>query len=238
MGKGLRLYMFRVCFSWLLLIVPIVSDAEDVEFSKEDTSAHWIKYLHENLKKIFSIQGDFTQDIQCGSKPVEPEFKWSSELPRNSERQGIFKVKRPGMYRWEYTVPSGVTMVSDGKSLFVYDKADSRVIVGDNDDLFFIAISQLFTDDADEFFFVETLGVSNESEQNGAIQFTPKEPNPYIRFVVITISKNSPFLKRILVVDKTGCIIRMSFQNIEINKGIKNSVFRFNAPKNSSVTEP
>jgi chaperone LolA len=226
MGIDRYLWLFIICFSWSLFTVPIVSVAEEAELSNDDIYAQWTAYLHECYKKVFSIQGEFTQEVECGSKPVE------------SKLRGRFKVKRHGMYRWEYLVPEGHTMVSDGKLSVVYDGIESRMIVSHSADPLLTAVSKLLTGETEDFFFAEVLSVLKGKEQSGVIQLTPKESNPYILAVVITISKETPFFKRILIVDRAGCFIRTTFHNAEINKGIRNSVFHFNASKNTSVTEP
>jgi chaperone LolA len=226
MSGCFNLRLLRVCLSWLFITISPIAAGEDIKLSNEEISAQWIAHLRTCFKKIFSIQGDFIQEIYCGSNPV------------TSELRGRFKVKRKGMYRWEYAVPEGHIMVSDGKSFFTYNSTENRVVTSHSADPLLTAVSKLLTGEADDFFFVTTLGGSNEQEQFGVIQLTPKESHPTILYAAITISKSAPFLKRIIIVDRAGCLIRTTFQNAEFNKGIKNAVFRFNPPKNVVITEP
>jgi outer membrane lipoprotein carrier protein len=44
--------------------------------------------------------------------------------------EGKLTVKRPGKMRWEYTIPDVQTVVSDGRTMWIYRPADNQVMVG------------------------------------------------------------------------------------------------------------
>ncbi len=203
-------------------------EVSDVEVAKENISSRWISFLTGSFKKIFSIQGEFSQTIRCRSKRLEAKLL------------GRFKLKRPGMYRWEYQTSTAVgpTMVSDGKSSVVYDRNEQVTILNQSVDSLFTSVATFLTGTSDDIFLIRYLGGASGKELLGVLQLTPKAPHPFIRSLVVTISKTQPFLKRIIVLDKAGCTIETTPSNVKINEGIKTAVFQFNLPKNTVPIEP
>ncbi|MDR0843021.1 MAG: outer membrane lipoprotein carrier protein LolA, partial [Acidobacteriota bacterium] len=45
------------------------------------------------------------------------------------EESGVFKLKRPGLMRWEYQTPEAKLFVADGKECFLYAPRDRQVTV-------------------------------------------------------------------------------------------------------------
>ena len=76
--------------------------------------------LHAFLAQAGSARGDFTQ-----TTPGARGAGGASARPVIS--QGSFEFLRPGRFRWVYTAPYEQLIVSDGRSLYLYDKDLNQV---------------------------------------------------------------------------------------------------------------
>ena len=76
--------------------------------------------LHAFLSQAASARGDFTQ-----TTPGARGANGASGKPLVA--QGTFEFLRPGRFRWVYTTPYEQLIVSDGHSLYLYDKDLNQV---------------------------------------------------------------------------------------------------------------
>ena len=189
-----------------------------------DTVTESMNSFRGMFSRIFSLKGDFEQDVQCGDANPSSSFS------------GTFELKRKGRYRFNYKKPKGKTIVSDGERTFVYDRTAHFVSAGSADSLLSLLGGLLIGESIDAFEMVPL--VAQDAGALRVLRFVPRSPDPFVRQVLLTVSNKLPHIRRIVVVDGGGCIIRTTLSNVQINTGIKDRRFRFEPPKNAEVVSP
>lgn len=217
-----------VAVSCFVLFFPVsVAAQAKPELPKSSELDTWIAHLKKCSSKTFSLKGEFDQDIRCDSSPEPRLFT------------GAFEVKRKGKYRWMYLEPKGKTMLSDGEVSYVYDKAAGTVIVGHPADSILSSTAQLLLGKVEDDIFIEHIGGANNPRLGpGVLQIIPASPHPFIRSILVTVTSEAPCIKRVIVVDSAGCIIRTTFKNVRRNTGVKERRFSFTPPKNAVIITP
>ncbi len=186
-----------------------------------------IQSIRRALAKSFSVKGAFLLDIQCNGSGPSPMFT------------GTFEVKRRGRYRFQYISPPGKLMISDGTASYVYDKVAGTVILSTETDAVFRALGGMLLGEGDADFAVEKMrGPKAEGDGWTVLRFTPTTPEPLFSQLWMTLSDEPPFIRRVIVVDAGGCIIRTTFSNVQFDTGIKDRRFQFTPPKNAAVVSP
>lgn len=186
-----------------------------------------LRKIQRALSKSFSLKGEFTQDFQCNTTEKTARFS------------GTFELKRKGRYRFNYLVPGGKLMVSDGTDAYVYDSNAGIVIVNHPADTLLTAVAGLLLGESEGNFNVEQMNEPMPTETGlTVLRLTPIVPHPYIRQILLTLSERAPYIRRIIIIDNAGCIIRTTLNQVSIDTGIRDARFRFTPPKNAVILSP
>jgi outer membrane lipoprotein carrier protein len=152
---------------------------------------------------------------------------------------GEMWIKKPGKIRWNYNIPKNEQIVSDGNYLWYYYveekyaiKRDIKDLGGDTNILsllsnlnnlkkiYKINISKTTLDDT-KYYLVELIPQDSEDDT------TNKQ--------IIAVNMENLLIERMYIYDAFGNKSTIKFNNIKINKGIKDSVFEFKAPKDVDI---
>ncbi len=186
-----------------------------------------IEALKTSMSKVFSVKGDFSQGIVCNDYNV------------NTEMKGVFEIKRPNKYQLKYSYPAKYYFISDGNNSFFYDKSYNRVYVIPTENSFLADASSIIYGVITDKFEIAYMGYQNIGEESlKVIRVIPKDTYPLIKEFLLTVSDKPPFIRRITVVDLSGCIIKTTFKNVRFNTGAKDSRFKFSPPKNAQIITP
>jgi outer membrane lipoprotein-sorting protein len=139
-----------------------------------------------------------------------------------------------------YETPERRLLVSDGVTAWSYDRSKQTVFTTPAEESIMAPIALLLTGEmADQPMTVTFLGGSTDPDRGlAALEIIPGDENRWIRSIVLTLTPDCPCIKRILVVDHTGCATRITFDRIETNVGLGERHFRFIPPKNARVITP
>ena len=220
-------HRFLLCLC-IVYLFPTLAAAQDPLSAESETQAdRWLAHLKKCTSSTFSLTGKFVQEIQC----VSPE-----ETRRFS---GTFEVKRKTKYRWMYSDPKGKLMVSDGTHSYLYDKETKTVFADHPSDSLLSGVAQILSGAVEGDFFIEYMGGANRPEDGlGVIRLTPAAAHPFVKSLLVTISAKAPCIRRIVIVDASGCIIRTTFEEVRRNTGVKERRFCFTPPKNAIILTP
>ncbi len=167
--------------------------------------------------------GQVTQSVTLGS----------ATLGSDAPSAGVVQLAKPGKMRWSYETPTPSLVVSDGKTLWLYDPAAGEVqrLPVTQGYLTGAALAFLLGDGklAESF---EIRAVDCEPDDAGTLllELTPREPASYQQLGMRVLRADGSILES-EVVDLFGNRTRISFSEVETNLSPADSVFVFEVPE-------
>lgn len=165
---------------------------------------------------------------------------------RGAAATGEIQVSQNGYFRMAYTSPSAKLVVYNGKRIRAWD-GETGMHLEDtgSDDLLFTSLIELFGKpliSIKEGFGVRQLRktTATEKDENSSlevVELIPRETDPLIRKIVITFG-DCPTVRRIILVDQAGNMIRLTLEQIELVKTFTKADFRFDVFPDSTVIRP
>jgi outer membrane lipoprotein carrier protein len=158
------------------------------------------------------------------------------QRPQKGEGQVYFKKK--GMMRWDYQTPNQ-KLISNGQTLWYYQPEENQVfvsqlsrIIKERTPLAFLAgegnLSQ-------EFNLVQWNEAVSQKEENYVVELAPKEPNPALAKLILTVDRKTFTVTQTDVIDGLGNVTRTRFMNIKTNVSHPDSFFNFTIPPGTDV---
>jgi len=183
-----------------------------------------VERLQERYGAITTIEADFRQEFRSAMGGVQTS-------------SGKVYMKKPGKMRWDYKDPVQDEIVSDGRTMWVYQPDLNQVILRPVDEAatsiatdFLSGIGQITKD-----FYAE---ISSEGPEAWTLMLTPRSPQPNLKLLLLDVDKKDYLAVRTVVVDHFGNETRVSFSNIKLNYAIPGLLFDFNPPVGASVIRP
>ena len=183
------------------------------------------------------------QDFYEGTSDYRADFKqvYKNKLYNETKKSsGKVYIKRPGKMRWEYKKPNEKLFVSDGKTLWVWEKEANQVYKQDlqNSDLP-IAIAFLMGQGnlAEDFDYELVENAKAAKKGLIVLELVPKKPTTHYKKLLFMVDDSSYMVKRTIIIDQTGNTNSMRFEKVKTNQGIKSSKFKFKMPKGASLVE-
>jgi outer membrane lipoprotein carrier protein len=186
----------------------------------------WIRHSRRCLREVFSIRANFVQ-----------ELKYKRDHPAAEVFHGVVEIRRGGRYRMTYNTPDKRLVVCDGHTIWSYDQPTRTVYTSAvANTILDEAWGLLAGDNAETAFVARYLGgTSDPKEGRAAIELLPRKKDALVASVVVTLSSQCPAVQRILVVDHTGSVMRISLDGIETNVGLGRRRFTFKPPRGTQV---
>lgn len=145
---------------------------------------------------------------------------------------GVFQIRRPGLFRWEYTRPYKQTIVGDGKTIWLYDadlkqvtKSDQSQTIGDSPAAILANKTAL-----------ESSYALKEDGNAGGIDYvlaTPRKNNAGYQYIRIGFKGNA--LSTMQLKDSFGNQTDIQFSDLNNKPVFSSSTFRFVPPKGVDV---
>ena len=149
---------------------------------------------------------------------------------------GSIFVKRPGMMRWEYDKPDRQTIITDGKTLWVYKPDDNQVMIGKAPSFFGDGKGAGFLSDMK--LIREQFKVSFEKEKSDhdyVIKLLPKEQTVGVTKIYLAISKITFKIKKIITLNEYDDETIIELINSKFNLNLDKSLFNFIVPEGTDV---
>jgi outer membrane lipoprotein carrier protein len=156
------------------------------------------------------------------------------------EARGHVVLAKPGRMRWSYESPEKSLVVSDGRTLWLFDPAAGEVQR--------LEVTQTFLSGAAIQFLLgegrilESFSVTSPDcgetapDEPVQLELRPREPATYERLVLVT-DPGSGAVQETRVTDLFGNVTRVRLEEVEINQGADPSLFRFEPPEGVRVIE-
>ncbi len=153
---------------------------------------------------------------------------------RKQVSSGTLKVKKPGMMRWDYEKPVRKTIAVHGSRLVQYEPDENQAYVDERFDASAMSAAVAFLlgkgDLAKEF----DLSVDG----SGALLLRPKVADPRVESIALTVGEGGD-VRATRVVDGSGNVNEITFEDVKRNQGIPDSAFDVKVPKDARrVTAP
>ena len=201
----------------LSLVAALVSPL--VKASSDDGVAALPRFVSQAL----SAQGQFTQQI----------FDAEGKLVEDASR-GTFAFLRPGCFVWHTTHPYEQRIVSNGKTLWLYDPDLMQVTIKELTSAVSATPAAILFGHTQLKKFFQLENESKKSDGLIWVKATPK--NSDLTFSSLHIG-----------FDKSGCLVRMvlrdhfsqttdiEFRDVQLNESLPPSMFEFKPPKGADV---
>jgi outer membrane lipoprotein carrier protein len=152
---------------------------------------------------------------------------------------GVFRMKRPGLMRWEYRRPEEKLFIADGREAFLYVPSDRQVTVQpfSASDMRGTPLEFLLgSADVRENFAVSwENNFKPASEQALLIRLTPRSGQSEYEFLVLALDPKNYEIRRITIHEHGGNTSEFLLSNLIANAKIDNKEFQFKPPKGMEV---
>jgi outer membrane lipoprotein carrier protein len=146
--------------------------------------------------------------------------------------EGNMQLKRPNMFRWNYSQPYEQQMMSDGKKVWLYDVELAQVTVSDISKALGASPAALLAGDQnlDKKF---TLTNINRQDDVAWISALPTVQDSGFEKILLGFSDGK--ISKMELLDSFGQFTKISFSNVVQNPSIADKEFKFNLPKGVDV---
>lgn len=152
--------------------------------------------------------------------------------------EGRLTVKKPGKMRWEYILPDPQTIITDGKSMWIYRPADNQVMVGKAPEFFGSGKGAGFLSDIRQV--RKSFRIEQQTAQNPdylRLQLTPMKPTPDIAKIILSVGKTSYQVDQVVTYNAYGDETKITLTNYQFGKAPKDKLFTFDIPEGTDVVE-
>jgi len=160
-------------------------------------------------------------------------------LGRTEDSEGVVRVKKPGLVRWDYAAPEKRTLYLQGKTLWIWRPDDQEAQVKRNfggDQL-----SSAFTflwgkGDLLKEFAPKAVAVPAGLPKGDGLELTPLKPTPGVQKLLFVVGKDGQVLASV-VTNSQSDVNQIVFSEAKIDQGLPDSLFQFAPPQGAYVQE-
>lgn len=195
---------------WLVLCL-VASSAQ---------ASNGLEQMHRFLGSLTTLQANFEQTV------------FNQETQQTVSSSGVFYLRRPDQFRWDYTQPEAQQIVADGRQIWLYDPGLEQVSVQSQETALAGTPAMLLIsgDAVEKHFSVMDLG---ERDNTGWVELVPREEESQFARILLAFADDE--LLSMEMVDKFGQVTRFRFTDIENNPQFTSRFFEFEAPANTDI---
>ncbi len=188
-------------------------------FSSSLFAATGTQQMDRFLNGLNSLESDFDQTV------------YTPDQQQPIRSRGTFYLKRPGKFRWDYSVPKQL-IVADGSQIWLYDPDLEQVSVQSQSSALEGTPAMLLISGEP---VSKTFQVSDQGSSQGMewVELIPR--NPESQFVRIRLAFNDDLLQRMQMEDKFGQRTRFRFTDIRVNPDLADDLFYFERPDDVDI---
>ena len=202
-----------------------------VAHAQEKKSAESAATVVARVQKFY----DNTKDLRA---KFEQQIDSASRAP--SKASGEVWLKKPGKMRWDYAKPDKKLIVSDGGTLWFYDIEDEQAYKQDlKGNALPAQVSFLLGEGKlDKEFDASLTKVDGLAPDELALKLVPKVGTTAYRYLVFIVDDKSGQVRRTIIYGQDGSTNRISFIEVQQNKGVDDGKFRFSPPAGTHILKP
>ncbi len=213
-------YLRNLCLTILMLSIGCLG-------ATADDSAETLSKILDGVEKKYSGPGFSARFFQ------ESLLK---AMQISDTAEGRLTVKRPGKMRWEYTIPDAQTIISDGRTMWIYRPADNQVMVGKAPDFFSGGKGAGFLSDIR--LIRKSFDIDLQKAENDAyyrLRMVPKKESPDLADVILSVKKNSFRVDQVVTHNAYGDETQIALSDYQFNLDPKDDLFTFEIPDGVDV---
>jgi len=217
-----KYYRILNCFIQIIICLYLMAPFP-LSAGKTPDGAACLKIIRTRYKKVQFLRAKFLQ-VSGAPGVVTPDVA-----------SGIVYLRKDGKLRWDYDKPEPVLIISDGKTLWIYQTADNQVMV----DRHFQQKMKRFP-----YTFLRGMGtidsefsakITKIKSATITLQLFPKTPLQNISKLFLTFNKNTGIIKKVSWASPQGSDTAITFSDVDITSEIPDSVFRFEPPEGVDI---
>ena len=189
--------------------------------------------LIRQLSGIQSLSGHFEQTTKAtnGNAPAK---KGLTAQHMNQTFKGVMKVERPGKFFWQTTSPAKQTIITTGKTVWIYDPDLQQAVRQSLDDQVANTPALLLSGNANQI--MSAYRVTQPNKAKTYYTLYPKDKEGAFQSLTISFgANNTPNL--MLLQDSLGQTTTIRFSNMKVNSKIPASTFNFNPPAGTDIID-
>lgn len=214
-------------------LAPLMSTtvfAAPVAASEQQATANLVK----QLGGIHSLSANFEQTTKATSASKAPQKKGLTGQHMNQTFKGVMKVARPGKFFWETISPSKQTIVTSGKTVWIYDPDLQQAVRQSLDDQVANTPALLLSGNTNQI--MQSYRVTQPDKTKTYYTLLPKDRDGAFQSLTISFGANkAPSL--MILEDSLGQTTYVRFNNVKLNPSIAASTFNFAPPKGTDIID-
>jgi outer membrane lipoprotein carrier protein len=214
-------------------LAPVISTtvfAAPVAASEQRATANLVK----QLSYIKSLSANFEQTTKATVSTKAPQKKGLTGQHMNQTFTGVMKVARPGKFFWETTSPAKQTIVTTGKTVWIYDPDLQQAVRQSLDEQVANTPALLLSGNTRQI--MNAYRVTQPNKGKTYYTLYPKDRDGAFQSLTISFGKNkAPSL--MILEDSLGQTTYVRFNNVKVNPTIPASTFNFTPPKGTDIID-
>ena len=172
---------------------------------------------------------------------ISADFRQTTTIPMSRRRRkgaGTMVIQKPGLMRWDYTLPDKQVLTSDGQTISMYFAASRQMIVMPAQDYLKSDITYAFfagTGNIIRDFQVLAPDEKEVDPQYFGLKLIPKENHPQVSSLTVIIARDTFLIKRLLIVDHFDSLTDIVLTNITLNQPKPADFFVFTPPPDTEI---
>ncbi len=215
----------------VFLILGLLLFTPDAGYSAQTESIDVVvDKIQKKYEEIEDFHADFTQEATVKA------------LNTVQKSDGEVWFKKPGKMRWNYYEPYKDQIVSDGQTLWFYNEEEKQVIesplnrVSETESTSTLLSGLGKIKDLYRTSFSESREF--ESDGNYLVDLRPKDEGEDYNKATLAINKDTMMVNTLYLYDPFGNLTKILLRNVEVDKGVSDSLFNFQAPSGVEVIKP
>ena len=189
--------------------------------------------LVQQLQGVQSLSANFEQTTKVSGNTVKKQ-KGLTAQHMNQTFKGVMKVERPGKFFWETSSPSKQTIVTSGKTVWIYDPDLQQAVRQSLDEQVANTPALLLSGNTSQI--MQSYRVTQPNKSKTYYTLYPKNSEGAFQSLTISFGANkAPSL--MILEDSLGQTTYVKFSNVKVNTPIPASTFNFTPPQGTDIID-
>ena len=198
--------------------------------SEQQATANLVR----QLSSVKSFTANFEQTTKVTQTGKVAEKKGLSAQHMNQTFKGVMKVERPGRFYWQTMSPAKQTIVTTGKTVWIYDPDLQQAVRQNLDDQVANTPALLLSGNTQQI--QKAYRITQPDAGKTYYTLYPKQKDGAFQSLTISFgAKNAPTL--MILQDSLGQTTTVRFNNVVVNAAIPASTFNFVPPKGTDIID-
>ena len=238
-GRKIKIILFTLTFLFIPISLSAVNNPHSSPFNKGGQEGDLIKGGGGGFAETIDEIVNKVQETYDNAQDLEATFIQESFIKmmnKVEKSEGKVYIKKPGKMRWDYKKPKKQEIVIEGGIIWIYQPEQRQVMKApfSNDPRNRTPVSFLYGVGRlkDDFEIKLSKGSSNY-----IMALTPKGAKGNIEKIFLEVDSNDYTIQSFSLFDIYGNKTTITFKDIKVNKGLKDSLFHFKVPEGVRVIE-